>query len=299
MSQKWLDKSEYPFASRYFMVGGHRLHYIDEGKGDVLLFVHGTPSWSFDFRGVISRLRPDFRCVAIDLIGFGLSDKPPDYDYSIQTHSDVFKQFIESNGLKDITLVLHDFGGPIGLNYAINWPENVNSIVLLNSWMWNTSRDPELIKLSSLLKNPLVPFLYLYFNFSARVLLPASFGSRKLSRKTHRQYLGPFRRKADRYGTLAFARSLVEDQEWFQSLWDRRGAITSKNILFIWGMKDRLIKPHMLDKFLSGFPDADVLRLPESGHFPQEEDPNIVADAIRSFLMRGLVGRLLRKSEDS
>jgi pimeloyl-ACP methyl ester carboxylesterase len=284
MSHEWLDSSEFPFASRYFVVDGQRLHYIDEGQGEVLLFVHGTPSWSFDFRGVISRLRSDFRCVALDHIGFGLSDKPPDYDYSIQVHCDVLKRFIESNALKAITLVLHDFGGPIGLNYAINCHENVSSIVLLNSWMWSTSSDPEFRKLLPFLKSPLLPFLYLNFNFSARVLLPASFGSRKLSRKIHRQYLGPFRSKADRHGALAFARSLIADQEWFESLWERRSAIASKSVLLIWGMKDSLIKSHMLEKFLYAFPHADVIRLLESGHFPQEEEPSRVAEAIRSFL---------------
>lgn len=81
----WLDRSQYPFASQYFNVDGQRLHYIDEGEGEILLFVHGTPSWSFDFRNVVKDLRSAYQCIAVDHIGFGLSDKPEHYDYSRDT----------------------------------------------------------------------------------------------------------------------------------------------------------------------------------------------------------------------
>ena len=83
----WLDTFEYPFNPNYFSVNGQRLHYIDEGQGDTILFVHGTPSWSFDFRNIIKGLKDSYRCVAIDHIGFGLSEKPEHYDYSTKNHS--------------------------------------------------------------------------------------------------------------------------------------------------------------------------------------------------------------------
>src|SRR5688500_13512379 len=119
----WLDKTEYPFTSRFFKVNGQNLHYIDEGRGEVLLFVHGTPSWRFDFRNVIRALRPNYRCIAIDHIGFGLSDKPEEYDYSTQNHSKTLEKLILDMDLHDLTLVVHDFGGPIGLNFAIRHPD--------------------------------------------------------------------------------------------------------------------------------------------------------------------------------
>lgn len=87
MATHWLDRSEYPFVSNYFDCNGQQLHYIDEGKGETILFVHGTPSWSFDWRNVIKKLKLYYRCMAIDHIGFGLSDKPEHYDYSTQNHS--------------------------------------------------------------------------------------------------------------------------------------------------------------------------------------------------------------------
>src|SRR5687768_9211825 len=83
----WLDLKEYPFASNYYLINRHRLHYTDEGKGKIILYIHGTPSWSFDFRNVTANLRKDFRCISVDHIGFGLSDKPENYDYSTMNHS--------------------------------------------------------------------------------------------------------------------------------------------------------------------------------------------------------------------
>ena len=95
MQPSWLDTAEYPFAPHYFSINGHQLQYIDEGKGDTLLFVHGTPSWSFDFRNVIKALSPNFRCIAVDHIGFGLSDKPEHYDYSTANHNKTLAAFVE------------------------------------------------------------------------------------------------------------------------------------------------------------------------------------------------------------
>src|SRR5688572_5015084 len=125
MTNHWLDKIEYPFHSNYFDVDGHKLHYIDEGQGENILFVHGTPSWSFDYRNIIKDLSQSFRCIAIDHIGFGLSDKPEHYDYSTINHSKTLEKFILNKELSNFTLVVHDFGGPIGLNVAIHHPEKI------------------------------------------------------------------------------------------------------------------------------------------------------------------------------
>lgn len=281
---EWLDKREYPFRSNYFQVNGHRLHYIDEGKGSILLFVHGTPSWSFDFRNVIQGLSNNFRCLAIDHIGFGLSDKPEVYDYSSINHSKTLEKFIIEKDLKDITLVLHDFGGPIGLNFAINNPGRIDKIIILNSWLWSSERDPEFIKFSKILKSPLLPFLYRRLNFSPRFILPKSFGEKKLSKKLLKQYTRPFKNSKQRNGALAFAKSLLNDQSWFEKLWNERSAITGKPVLFIWGMKDPVITPKYLSKFESGFPGSTTVRLETSGHFPQEEASEEVTRAIMGFV---------------
>jgi len=279
----WLDRSEYPFQSRYFPVNGHVMHYIDEGEGETILFVHGTPSWSFDFRNLIKRLRTHYRCIAVDHIGFGLSDKPARYDYATPTHSQTLEKFIIAQQLTRFHLVVHDFGGPIGLDVAIRNPHLVGRIIVLNSWLWSSRREPEYIQLRRLLESPLLPFVYRYLNFSPRVLLPQSFGDHNLSRKIRAHYTNPFATPAQRNGPLAFAKSLLHDQDWFEELWQSRQVITSKPTLLIWGMKDRLISPKYLDKFQGGFPEANVQRLVASGHFPQEEQPEQVAELIDQF----------------
>jgi len=284
MEFKWLDREEYPFVSRYYKVNGHNLHYIDEGSGEVIVFVHGTPSWSFDFRNVIKRLSKNYRCIAVDHIGFGLSDKPENYDYSTAAHSRTLERFCETMQLQNMTLVVHDFGGPIGLNIAIQHPGKIKRLVILNSWLWSSKNDPDFIKISRVLKSPLLPFLYRYLNFSPRFILPGSFGDRKISKLILKQYTLPFADRSQRNGALAFARSLLNDQDWFEELWNKRFTINSKPALFIWGMKDKVIKPHNLDKFISGFPNSSIHKLPGSGHFPQEEEPEQVSRFIFGFI---------------
>jgi haloalkane dehalogenase len=281
---EWLDKFEYPFNPYYYPVGDQKLHYIDEGKGEIILFVHGTPSWSFDFRNIIKGLSDRHRCIAIDLVGFGLSDKPEQYDYSTKNHSKTLEKFVIDKHLTDITLVVHDFGGPIGLNFAMQNPEKIKRLVVLNSWLWSSKSDPDFIKMSKILKNPLLPFLYRNLNFSPKFVLPKSFGDKKISNETLQQYIKPFAGKRQRNGALAFAKSLLDDQDWFEELWENRQSISTKPTLFIWGMKDPVIKPHYLDKFRSGFHSSQETRLDTCGHFPQEEEPVKVLEAISKFI---------------
>jgi pimeloyl-ACP methyl ester carboxylesterase len=287
MYAPWLNRTEYPFTSRFYPINGHKLHYIDEGQGEIILFVHGTPSWSFDFRNVIKLLRTSYRCIAIDHMGFGLSDKPEHYNYSTLNHSKTLESFISDKQLERFTLVVHDFGGPIALNVAITHPEWVHRLVIINSWLWSSEQDPDFVKLRKVLKSPLLPFLYRYLNFSPRFILPGSFGDNKPNKKLLMHYTKPFADKTQRNGALAFAKSLLNDQDWFETLWSKREAIASKPSLFIWGMKDPVVKPHHLEKFLKGFSSATAMRLEASGHWPQEEEPEAVANALLQFLNSG------------
>ncbi|MFZ1702735.1 MAG: alpha/beta fold hydrolase [Saprospiraceae bacterium] len=286
MKHHWLNKDEYPFSSKYFDIDGHKLHYIDEGQGDIILFIHGTPSWSFDFRNIIKKCKEDFRCIAIDHIGFGLSDKPKNYDYSSQNHSKTLEKFVVDQKLENITLVVHDFGGPIGLQFGINHPGKIKNIVILNSWLWSTKTDPEFIKLTKVLKSPLLPLLYLYFNFSPRFILPKSFGEHKLSKFLLGQYTKPFASKNQRYGALAFAKSLLNDQDWFEELWNKRASISDKPTLFIWGLKDPVIRPQYLSKFQTGFDNNFTIELNTCGHFPQEEEAERVGMEMKKWLRK-------------
>jgi len=283
MQPNWLNKNEYPFDEKYFNVNGQQMHYVDEGEGVPVVFVHGTPSWSFDFRNQIKFLSKNYRCIAPDHIGFGLSSKPPNYHYETIHHADTLGAFIQHLNPGPFHLVVHDFGGPIGLNFAINHPEWIKSVTVLNSWLWNSEKDPDFQRFSKIIKSPLLPFLYKYLNFSPSYLLRNSFGDKKLSRSLHGQYTGPFKKWSERKGPLTFAHSLLNDQKWFDELWARAGKISGLPSLFIWGMKDPFIKPSYLEKFLKEFKHAEVVKLPACGHFPQEEEAEKVSQTMLDF----------------
>ncbi len=133
MIPAWLDRSAYPFTLRVFSAPEGDMRYVDEGQGEVILFVHGNSTWSFMYRELIKGLRARYRCVAPDHLGFGLSDKPRGATYLPQMHAENLQAFIQGLGLKDITLVLHDWGGPIAMAYATAHPENIKRLVVLNT----------------------------------------------------------------------------------------------------------------------------------------------------------------------
>jgi len=125
---KWLDRAEYPFENNYFELSIGKIHYIDEGKGEPIVMVHGNPGWSFEFRNIVKELSKTHRCIAPDHIGFGLSNKPYDWDFLPKSHAQNFELFMDSLNLDKITLVVIDWGGPIGLSYALKHPEKIKKI---------------------------------------------------------------------------------------------------------------------------------------------------------------------------
>src|SRR5690349_12899376 len=131
----WINKALFPFESKWITIDGQNMHYIDEGAGDTILFVHGTPEWSFGFRDLVKGLNQNYRCVAIDHLGFGLSDKSEGVDYSVEAHSRRLTSFVEKLSLKNITIIANDFGGGISLGYALQHESNIRAIVLFNTWM--------------------------------------------------------------------------------------------------------------------------------------------------------------------
>jgi pimeloyl-ACP methyl ester carboxylesterase len=134
----WLDRAAFPFAARNLALHDGRIHYIDEGPegaDSLLVLVHGTPTWSFEYRHLIHALRPRHRVIALDHLGFGLSDRPAAADYRPEAHARRFAEFVEALGLPRFTLVTHDFGGPIALPFAAAHPDRVAGLVLFNTWL--------------------------------------------------------------------------------------------------------------------------------------------------------------------
>jgi haloalkane dehalogenase len=282
----WLDRQAYPFRSRWSESAGWRLHYVDEGAGDTVLFVHGTPTWSFEFRHVITALAPTRRCIAPDHLGFGLSDRPPGANYSPDAHAERLAQFVEHLGLERFTLVVHDYGGPIGLPLALSTKSRVQRVVLLNTWMWPFDDDADMIRRGRIAGGSLGRLLYKYANASLRLLMPSAYGDRKkLTKAIHRQYLEVFRDRRARVEVLhALARAILESRSYYADLSARADRLREIPVLIIWGMKDTAFQPHQLGRWQSLLPAADVCRLASAGHWPHEEEPAAVIDAITKFL---------------
>ncbi len=281
----WLDRTAYPFAAHSFATAAGRLHYVDEGQGAPVVMVHGNPTWSFLYRRLILQLRAQYRCVAPDHLGFGLSDKPAGWDYGPEAHAVHLTALIDHLGLKDLTLVVQDWGGPIGLAYAVAHPENIARVVLLNTWAWPVNRDPYYIGFSGLMGGPLGRLLIRRYNFFAAVILRQAFGdSRRLTAAAHAHYLRPLATPADRTGCLVFPKQIIAATPWLAALERQLPVLRGKPIQIVWGMKDIAFRASELRRWEQCFPEAQVLRLPTVGHYVQEEAPEALGAALAAFL---------------
>lgn len=281
----WLDANAYPFASRFTTIEGHRLHYVDEGAGPPIVFVHGTPSWSWEYRHLIRDLSSDHRCICLDHLGFGLSDHPTDAPYTPADHARRLALFLDSLDLQDATFVVHDFGGPIGLSYVLDHPARARRLVIMNTWMWGTADLPQLAWASRFFATWFGRWLYLKQGFSARVMLRVAWGRRTpLTPTNHAHYLAPFPTPESRMATWVLARELGGSSAWYASLWARRALLHPKPTLLLWGAADTAFDLTFLGRWRAELPQATVVEIAGAGHFPQEEAPDEVITAIRAHL---------------
>ncbi len=279
----WLDRRAYPFRSRYLELEMGRLHYVDEGVGKPLLMVHGQPTWSFLFREQVRALSAGYRCVALDLIGFGLSDKPAGWTYWPEDHAAVVGRLVEELDLEEVTLLVHDWGGPIGLGWAARNPERVARLVILNTWMWSMADVFWARVFSGLLGSAAGRWLTRRRNLFVR-----DFMSRALSperwREVSSQYEGPLARPEDRTGEALFPRQIIAATPWLEQTWELRGAIADRPTLLVWGMRDPVFRPDVLARLAAAFPHHRIERQAEVGHFVSEEMGPGLAKLIGDFV---------------
>jgi haloalkane dehalogenase len=282
----WVDRAAYPFAPHWFEGPDGRQHYLDEGRGEVLLLVHGTPTWSFEWRHVVTALSGRYRLVAPDHLGFGLSAQPRGADYSPAAHARRFAAFAEGLELDRVTLVVHDYGGPIALPWAAAHPERVRRLVVLNSWMWPFDDDPLMARRARMAGSAFGRWLYRWANASLRLITPSAYGDRKkLTPAIHRQYLAPFRARWSRGEILwPLARGLLGAGDQYRALWAQRSTLAQLPSLVVWGMKDSAFQPYNLERWREALPGAKTVELSGAGHWPHEEEPGPVNQALGEFL---------------
>lgn len=269
MFPDWLDREAFPFTPR--RVGP--LSTVDVGRGPAVLFAHGTPTWSFEWRHALKALQATHRCIAPDHLGFGLSPRPADADYRPEAHAQRWAAFIEALQLDRYTLVAHDFGGPIALDAALDHPERLERVVLFNTIAWPFTDDPALARGARLADSSLFRWLYRHLNLSF-VISRSAWGRGPRPATLWRQYAQVFPDADSRERVLfALARSLAGSTPFFRSIWERRARLDKTPVHLVWGLRDRTFTPSVLQRFRDTWPHATVTTFDDAGHWPHEEEP--------------------------
>ena len=270
----------FPFKHRYITVGQNRIHYVDEGEGRTLVLFHACPMWSFAYRSQIAEFSRDHRVIAFDMLGFGLSDKPHDFDYTLTGHINLTESLIGAMDLKDITLVMHGWGGTIGMGFAVRHPNLISGLVVLNSMAFSDFPLPWRLYPCR------APWL------GAKIILDLKmlqFGVNKLPHVIAEAYRYPFRSKESRIPLLRFIEDIpvtpeAESAQTILTIETRLWMFNNKPSCIIWAMRDWLYNVKSLKRWERCLPNASVHLLPDAGRYMQEDAPDKVNAIMREFL---------------
>jgi len=264
------------------------MSYLDEGPrgAPVVLMVHGNPSWSFLYRSLVLALRGGFRCIAPDHLGCGLSDKPQDVDYCLATHIENLSRLVDHLGITRAHLVVHDWGGPIGLGTARRRSAFVDRLVVLNTAAFPSRRIPVRIAICRL---PWIGALLVrgLNGFSAAAVHMAV--ERKLSTGAREAYFWPHRSWKDRIAVREFVRDIPlgtghRTQSEVNAIGESLDALRSRPSLVVWGGRDWCFDDVFLGEWKRRLPAARVVRLAGAGHWSLEDAPEEVTAEIAAFL---------------
>jgi len=280
----------YPFQSRFIETGSHRLHYLDEGQGETLLMLHGNPTWSFYYRNLIKGMRSQFRCVVPDHMGCGLSDKPQDYNYTLSQHIDNLELLVDHLNLDNITLIMHDWGGSIGMGFAVRHPEKIKRIVFFNTAAFLADRIPFSINLC---RNSFIgPLAILKFNLFARAAVSwASKQPGRLRGRIRKGYLAPYNSPENRIANLRFVQDIPLSPDTpsypvVEHIESQLGYFRDRPVLIIWGMQDFCFNEYFLDRWKKYFPEAEVHEVAEAGHYVVEDADEQIIPWVIQFLKK-------------
>ncbi len=280
-------RARYPFGSHWMPVeGGHRVHYVDEGAGPPVLMVHGNPTWSFYWRALIQDLAPDHRCVAIDHLGCGLSDKPEPGPYRLADRVTHLVRLVEHLDLRALTLVVHDWGGAIGFGMAARVPDRVARVVVTNTGAFPFDRIP--LRIAACRVPGLGPLAVRGFNgFAAAAITMAT--ERGLAPDVRAGLLAPYDSWAHRVAVQAFVDDIPMSSRhpsWPALLESERGvaAMAGRPALIAWGERDWCFTPAFRQEFERRLPGAEVERYADAGHYVMEDAVERIVPRIRRFL---------------
>src|SRR3954452_13506531 len=280
------------FEPRWIEAADLKLHHVDEGPrdGTTFLMLHGNPTWSYMYRRPIAELAArGHRCVAPDHMGFGRSDKPAHLgSYRLQAHIDNLGALIDQLDLRDVVLIAHDWGGPIGLGALLERRDRLRAALLINTWAWELpSFLPPFLR--EFRTEGLGEILALAGNLFVEAI-PGGMASREVDPVMMSAYRAPFPDYWSRAGTLAFQRDIPLTER------DRSAGLMSSiherlpqldvPVTLVWGMRDRVFQPVFLDQWRELLPHAEVVELEDAAHFVVEDRPDAVAAAAAALLAR-------------
>lgn len=290
----------YPFEGRAIDRPGGRLHFLDEGSGDPVVMLHGNPTWSFYYRNLVLALRDRYRCVVPDHIGCGLSDKPPEsrYDYSLKSRIEDLDALLDHLGVtSNVTLVLHDWGGMIGMAYAARYPDRIKRIVASNTgafplppakpfpWSLWLGRNTQLGK-----------WLILRHNAFGRAAARWCVTRRPLPPDVREMYLRPYDAPEHRVAVLKFVQTipLKPVDPGYDVVSDTAASLAKFRdvpTLLLWGLRDFVFDRHFLAEWQRHFPHAETRTWPDCGHYLLEDAGDEVIPKVNDFLAKHPIGR--------
>lgn len=278
----------YPFESRYLDVAGGRMHYVDEGDGPAVIMLHGNPTWSFYYRHLITGLRNRYRVIAPDHIGCGLSDKPQEYPYTLLTHINNVERLIDHLELSEVTLAVHDWGGPIGFGWATRHPDRVRGFIVFNTAAFLGGRIPFRIRIC---RYPVFAGIAVRgLNAFARAALRMACRKReRMTPEVKRGYLLPYDSVASRIAIQCFVRDIplspkVPSYPVLKQIEASLPLLRDRPMIIFWGAKDFCFTDRFLNGWIARFPEATVHRFEDAGHYVVEDAHEHILPLVSEFL---------------
>lgn len=287
---------DYPFESHYLQINGHQMHFLDEGDdaAPVVVMVHGNPSWSFFFRKAVLALRDTYRCIVPDHVGMGLSDKPPAhaYDYLLRNRIDDLEDLLEQLQIREpMTLVLHDWGGMIGMGYAVRHPGRIARLVILNTAAFPVPAGSALPWQLRLARSALGTLLVQGLNLFCKGAAHRCVARTPMDAAVRRAYLTPYNNWRNRLAVLRFVQDIPltprePSYDVVNEVDKGLAKLTEIPMCICWGMQDFVFTPGYLQQWQARFPGAEVHTFANAGHYLLEDAVDEVIPVIRKFLQQ-------------
>ena len=274
----------YSFQANFFKRGAAKLHFVDEGSGDVILMLHGNPTWSFFYRNLISHFSKTHRVIAPDHMGCGFSDQPKDYPYTLKQRVEDISSLLQELKIKKFKLIVHDWGGAIGFGVATSGEFDIEKIVILNTAAFTSTYIPW--QISMVKKKPWGPLAIKYLN---AFCFPATFMTTqiKLSHAVKKAYLYPYRDSTKRRAVNEFVQDIPLSPKHpsftYLSQIEQKLNTLEASVLALWGKKDFCFNDYFLKRWKQIYPKARFVEFENAGHYVLEDKPLESQQLIEEF----------------